>query len=83
MAHIGNVHVPDRTRAMKKSDSVPFPIKPKKQEKDGHDSPPPLPALPPHMESVRSHSPHEIIRMMKRVPLFMTSLEEAEADDGA
>lgn len=78
MAHIGNV--PDRTRAKEKLGSVPFPIKPKKQKEDG---PPLLPALPPHMESVRSHTPDEIVRMMKRVPLFMTSLEEAEADDGA
>lgn len=81
MAHIENI--PDRTRAIKKLGSVPFPIKPKKQKKDNYDSPPPLPALPPHMESVRSHTPDEIVRMMKRVPLFMTSLEEAEADDGA
>lgn len=81
MAHIENI--PDRTRAIKKSGSVPFPIKHKKQKNDGRDSPPPLPALPPHMESVRSHTPEEIVRMMKRVPLFMTSLEEAEADDGA
>lgn len=76
-------NIPDRTRATKKSGSVPFPIKPKEQNKDGHDSPDPLPALPPHMESIRSHTTDEIVQMMKRVPLFMTSLEEAEADDGA
>lgn len=74
-------NIPDRTRAPMKS--VPFPIKPKEQNKDGHDLPDPLPALPPHMESVRSHTTDEIVKMMKRVPLFMTSLEEAEADDGA
>lgn len=76
-------NTPDRTRATMKSGSVPFPIKPKEQNKDGHDSPDPLPALPPHMESFRSHTTDEIVQMMKRVPLFMTSLEEAEADDGA
>lgn len=75
-------NIPERAPAIKKY-SVPFPIKPKKREGHEYDSPPPLPALPPHMESVRSHTPDEIVRMMKRVPLFMTSLEEAEADDGA
>lgn len=76
-------NIPDRTRATKNSGSVPFPIKPKEHKKDGHDLPDPLPALPPHMESVRSHTTDEIVQMMKRVPLFMSSLAEAEAEDGA
>lgn len=37
------------------------------------------PSLPPHMESVRSQTAEEIVRKMARAPLFMTSLEDAEA----
>ena len=59
------------------SSSVPFPIKPKPQHNHG-----PTPALPPHMESVRSHTADDIVRMMNRTPLFMTSLEGSEGDDG-
>lgn len=57
--------------------SVPFPIKSKPQHNHG-----PTPALPPHMESVRSHTADDIVRMMNRTPLFMTSLEGSEGDDG-
>lgn len=38
------------------------------------------PSLPPHMESVRSQTAEEIVKKMARAPLFMTSLEDAEAD---
>lgn len=58
--------------------SVPFPIKSNPQLKDA-----PTPALPPQMESVRSHTADDIVRMINRTPLFMTSLEDAEGgDDG-
>ena len=57
------------------TDSLPFPINQKENSKDG-----PAPPLPPQMESFRSHTADEIIQMMKRTPLFMTSLEDAEAD---
>lgn len=54
--------------------SVPFPTEAKSHAKDG-----PAPSLPPQMESIRSHTADEIIQMMKRMPLFMTSLDDAEA----
>ena len=38
------------------------------------------PSLPPHMESIRSQTAEETVRKMARAPLFMTSLEDAEAD---
>lgn len=58
--------------------SVPFPIKSKPEHNRGS-----TPALPPQMESVRSHTADDIVRMMNRTPLFMTSLEDAEGgDDG-
>lgn len=38
------------------------------------------PSLPPHMESIRSQTVEETVRKMTRAPLFMTSLEDAEAD---
>ncbi|MCJ1463049.1 hypothetical protein MMC07_001653 [Pseudocyphellaria aurata] len=58
--------------------SVPFPIKSKSQHNDA-----PTPALPPVMESVRSHTADDMVRMLNRTPLFMTSLEDAEnGDDG-
>ena len=37
----------------------------------------PLPEIPPQMDSVRSHTTDEVLQMMKRTPLFMTSLEDA------
>ena len=36
------------------------------------------PRLPPQMASVRSHTADEIITMMNRTPLFMTSLDDVE-----
>ena len=55
--------------------SAPFPINASKLKQDGT-----TPALPPHMASVRSHTADEIVQMMNRTPLFMTSLENTEAD---
>lgn len=36
------------------------------------------PELPPPMASVRSHTADEIVQMMNKTPLFMTSLEDDE-----
>lgn len=38
------------------------------------------PSLPPQLQSIRSQTAEEIVKNMARAPLFMTSLEEAEAD---
>ena len=57
------------------TDSAPFPIDASRLEQDGT-----TPALPPHMASVRSHTADEIVQMMNRTPLFMTSLESTEGD---
>ena len=54
---------------------TPFPIPAKKRDDDG-----PMPVLPPQMESVRSHTAEEIVKMMNQTPLFMTSLENNDAD---
>ena len=51
--------------------SVPFPLPPKSQDERAI-----LPSLPPHMESVRSHTAEEVVQMMSKTPLFMTSLED-------
>lgn len=56
------------------SHSSPFPIDASRLEQSGT-----TPALPPHMASVRSHTADEIVQMMNRTPLFMTSLESTEA----
>lgn len=52
--------------------TTPFPIKEGALIKDDT-----TPSLPPHMASVRSHTADEIVQMMNRTPLFMTSLENA------
>ena len=52
--------------------STPFPLPAKPHDDDG-----PLPAIPPQMDSVRSHSTSEILSIMNRTPLFMTSLDDA------
>ena len=39
------------------------------------------PSLPPQIASVRSHTADEIVHMMQKSPLFMTSLDNA-GDDG-
>lgn len=51
--------------------STPFPLPAKPQDGNA-----PLPAMPPQMESVRSHSTSEILSMMNRTPLFMTTLDD-------
>lgn len=57
------------------SDSSPFPIDASRLKRNGT-----APALPPHMASVRSHTADEIVQMMNRTPLFMTSLESTNGE---
>lgn len=52
------------------SASVPFPIGSRYQDQDGM-----APLMPPPMASVKSHTADEIVQMMNKTPLFMTSLE--------
>ncbi|KAI9830813.1 MAG: hypothetical protein M1819_005338 [Sarea resinae] len=63
------------------SQSVPFPIR-----KDGgksQDAKDKLtPDLPPQMESVTSHTADEVLEMMNRTPLFMTTLDETDGSGG-
>ena len=58
------------------SQSAPFPIAQCASSQNGI-----RPELPSQMASVRSHTADEIINMMNRTPLFMTSLENVE-DEG-
>lgn len=55
------------------SASVPFPIGSTHQDPNGI-----APLMPPHMSSVKSHTADEIVQMMNKTPLFMTSLEGEE-----
>ncbi|KAL8924520.1 MAG: hypothetical protein Q9208_003995 [Pyrenodesmia sp. 3 TL-2023] len=57
---------------------TPFPIRPKPATGQDASTAPPL---PPAMESVRSYSADEVVRMMKKTPLFMTNLEEVSGGD--
>lgn len=57
------------------SDPTPFPVDASRLEPSGN-----MPALPPHMASVRSHTADEIVQIMNRTPLFMTSLESTEGE---
>lgn len=40
----------------------------------------PTASLPPYMKTARSQTADEVVRLMSRTPLFMTSLEAAEGD---
>ena len=55
------------------SPSTAFPVRPDKITTDGQ-----FPTLPPQMQGVRSHTADEIVQMMGRTPLFMTSLDDAD-----
>lgn len=55
--------------------AAPFPIAKTTQALNGT-----IPELPPQMASVRSHTADEIVQMMNRTPLFMTSLEDVEGE---
>lgn len=54
---------------------VPFPLGAREIAKDDKTI-----SLPPQMASVRSHTADEIVQMMNKTPLFMTSLEETEGE---
>ncbi|CAF9933511.1 MAG: hypothetical protein HETSPECPRED_008677 [Heterodermia speciosa] len=56
--------------------SVPFPLPPKSKDEEVT-----LPAIPPQMESVRAHTAEEIVQMINKAPLFMTSLDDAGNED--
>lgn len=64
------------TPATTTSASVPFPIGSRQREQDGM-----APLMPPPMASVKSHTADEIVQMMNKTPLFMTSLE-SEGNEG-
>ena len=53
--------------------SVPFPIGSRYQDQNGI-----APLMPPPMASVKSHTADEIVQMMNKTPLFMTSLESED-----
>ncbi|KAL8910868.1 MAG: hypothetical protein Q9172_007777, partial [Xanthocarpia lactea] len=61
------------------SPETPFPISTKSTVPNASST---TPALPPAMDSVRSHTADEIIQMMKRTPLFMTDLGEVAGVEG-
>ena len=52
--------------------SVPFPLPQKTKDEEII-----LPSIPPQMESVRAHTAEEIVKMINKAPLFMTSLDDA------
>ncbi len=56
--------------------SVPFPIGSRHQDQNAI-----APLMPPPMASVKSHTADEIVQMMNKTPLFMTSLE-SEGNEG-
>ena len=37
-----------------------------------------MPALPPHMASAEHHTVDEVVAMLKKTPLFMTSIDDAD-----
>lgn len=37
-----------------------------------------IPELPPHIASLRQHTADEVVDMLKKTPLFMTSMDDAE-----
>jgi hypothetical protein len=59
------------------SQDVPFPKKPA-QASGGSAGP----ALPPAMENVRQYTADEVVTMLNRTPLFMTTLDETDGEGG-
>lgn len=57
------------------SGATPFPSKPA-------DPSQPKPNMPPAMESVKQHTADEVLALMNRTPLFMTSLDETDGEGG-
>ena len=58
------------------SASIPFPIGSRYEDQSAI-----APLMPPPMASVKSHTADEIVQMMNKTPLFMTSLG-AEGNEG-
>ncbi|KAL8945663.1 MAG: hypothetical protein Q9222_007829 [Ikaeria aurantiellina] len=60
------------------SAETPFPLPSNPTTQDASTTP----SLPPVMSSIRSHTADEIVKMMKKTPLFMTDLADVgDADD--
>lgn len=66
---------PEPKLASKTANHSPLPMKSEPQQVADM-----TPSLPPHMESLRSQTVEDTVKKMARTPLFMTSLEDAEAD---
>ncbi|KAF2753793.1 hypothetical protein EJ05DRAFT_480254 [Pseudovirgaria hyperparasitica] len=58
-----------------------FPLKPGAQTQHAAPGEPSAP-LPPGMASVRQHTADEVLELMNRVPLFMTTLDETDGEGG-
>lgn len=58
---------------------TPFPVK-AKHEQDVFNGP--SAALPPAMDNLRQYTPDEVVSMINRTPLFMTSLDETDGEGG-
>lgn len=56
-------------------EALPFPIGSHGSDQNGT-----APSLPPHMQSVRSHTADEIVDLLKKTPLFMTSLDDSNGE---
>jgi hypothetical protein len=57
--------------------AVPFPSKPGQSSSN-----PTGPAMPPAMENVRQYTADEVVSMLNRTPLFMTTLDETDGEGG-
>ena len=71
ISDLSSTGLPDSSQSTSQP-TVPFPLPPKTKDEEII-----LPSIPPQMESVRAHRAEEIVQMMNKVPLFMTSLEDA------
>lgn len=61
--------------------STPFPLKEPASTPTSTSKP--SAAMPPAMASVKQHTADEVLEMMNRTPLFMTSLDETDGAGGA
>jgi hypothetical protein len=63
--------------------STHSPSAPKTSSRDGaNDASAPTAAMPPAMHSIRQYSADEVVSMLNRTPLFMTSLDETDGEGG-
>lgn len=60
----------------------PFPSKPSSQQHDASTSAAPTAAMPPAMHSIRQYTADEVVSMLNRTPLFMTTLDETDGAGG-